>query len=129
MTCAACAARIERGLEKLDGVEASVNYATEQAAVTFDPARVALADLVEAVEAAGYRAWPLDGAREREDRAPALRRSLLLAVALSVPLTALSIIPALQFEGWEWLALALATPVVLWAGRDFHLAAAETRAI
>ena len=125
MTCAACAARIERGLEKLDGVEASVNYATEQAAVTFDAERVAVADLVEAVEAAGYRAWPLDDAREREDRAPALRTSLLLAAALTVPLTALSMIPALQFEGWEWLAFALATPVVLWAGRDFHRAAAR----
>ena len=125
MTCAACAARIERGLEKLDGVEASVNYATEQAAVTFDPERVALADLVQAVEAAGYRAWPLEDAREREDRAPTLRASLLLAAVLTVPLTALSMIPAFQFEGWEWLAFALATPVVLWAGRDFHRNAAR----
>ena len=123
MTCAACANRIERKLNKLDGVAASVNYATEQAAVSYDSGSVAVADLVRAVEAAGYRAKPLAEAGETEDRAGALRIRLLVAAALTAPLTALSMIPPLQFEGWEWLALALATPVVLWAGLGFHRAA------
>jgi Cu+-exporting ATPase len=123
MTCAACASRIERKLKKLEGVDASVNYATEQAAVTYDASRVAVGDLVHAVEAAGYRATPLDEAGEREDRAGAIRTRLLAAAALSLPLTALSMIPPLRFDGWEWLAFALATPVVLWAGWGFHHAA------
>jgi Cu+-exporting ATPase len=124
MTCAACANRIERKLNKLDGVDASVNYATEQAAVSYDAQRVALADLVQAVEAAGYHAKPLAEAGATEDRAQALRVRLLVAAALTAPLTALSMIPPLQFEGWEWVAFALATPVVFWAGWGFHRAAA-----
>ncbi|MGH3134515.1 MAG: heavy metal translocating P-type ATPase, partial [Gaiellaceae bacterium] len=123
MTCAACAARIERKLNKLEGVEASVNYATEQAAVRYDSHRVALADLVGAVEAAGYRARPAAEAPAAEDRARPLRVRLLVAAALSVPLTLLAMLPPLQFEGWEWLAFVLATPVVLWAGFGFHRAA------
>ncbi|MGH3109369.1 MAG: heavy metal translocating P-type ATPase, partial [Gaiellaceae bacterium] len=123
MTCAACAARIERGLGKLDGVEASVNYATEQAAVTYDPSRLAVDDLVEAVTAAGYGARTLDDAGEREDRVAALRRRLLAAAVLTTPLALLAMLPPLRFEGWEWVALALATPVVLWAGFGFHRAA------
>jgi len=123
MTCAACANRIERKLNKLEGVEASVNYATEQAAVSYDADRVALADLIEAVEAAGYHArTSADPARE-ENRARALRTRLTVAAALTIPLTALAMIPPLQFEGWEWLAFALTTPVVLWAGFGFHRAA------
>jgi Cu+-exporting ATPase len=124
MTCAACANRIERKLNKLEGVEASVNYATEQAAVRYDAERVALADLIGAVEAAGYHARLAADAGEAEDRAGALRVRLLVAAALTAPLTALAMIPPLQFEGWEWVALALATPVVLWAGFGFHRAAA-----
>ena len=125
MTCAACATRIERKLNKLEGVEASVNYATEQAAVSYDANRVALADLIGAVEAAGYQArTSADPARE-EDRARRLRTRLVTATALTVPLTALAMTPALQFEGWEWLAFALGTPVVLWAGFGFHRAAAR----
>jgi P-type Cu+ transporter len=123
MTCAACATRIERKLGKLDGVDASVNYATEQAAVTYDVSRVAIADLLRAVEAAGYRARPLGDGGEREDRAAGPRYRLLAAAALTVPLVALAMLPPLRFEGWEWLAFALATPVVLWAGWGFHLAA------
>jgi Cu+-exporting ATPase len=110
MTCASCAARIERKLNKLEGVEATVNYATEQATVRFDPALVALADLVRSVEAIGYGA--------------SLRRRLIVAAALSAPLTLLALVSPLQFAGWEWLAVALATPVVLWAGWPFHRAAA-----
>jgi P-type Cu+ transporter len=123
MTCAACANRIERKLNKLDGVEASVNYATEQAAVRYDAGRVAVADLIGAVEAAGYHARLAAEAGEAVNRAGALRTRLVVAAALTVPLTALAMIPPLQFEGWEWVALALATPVVLWAGYGFHRAA------
>jgi Cu+-exporting ATPase len=124
MTCASCATRIERKLNKLEGVEASVNYATEHAAVRYDPGRVAVSDLIGAVEAAGYHAKLAAEADEDLDRARALRTRLLTAVALTVPPTALAMIPPLQFSGWEWLAFALATPVVLWAGFGFHRAAA-----
>ena len=123
MTCAACASRIERKLGKLDGVDASVNYATEQAAVTYDPSRLGVDDLLGAVEDAGYRARPVDEAGEPDDRPAALRTRLLVASALSAPLAALAMLPPLQFAGWEWLAFALATPVVLWAGWGFHRAA------
>ena len=124
MTCAACATRIERKLNRLEGVEASVNYATEQAAVRYDSDRVAIADLVEAVEAAGYHARTSADAGAAEARARALRTRLAVAIGLTVPLTALAMIPPLQFAGWEWLAFVLATPVVLWAGLGFHRAAA-----
>ncbi len=124
MTCAACATRIERKLNKLEGVEASVNYATEQAAVRYDAGRVAVADLVQAVEAAGYHARTSADPDHADSRARALRARLVVATALTVPLTALAMLPPLQFAGWEWLALALATPVVLWAGFPFHRAAA-----
>ncbi|HLF68045.1 MAG TPA: heavy metal translocating P-type ATPase [Gaiellaceae bacterium] len=124
MTCAACATRIERKLVKLEGVEASVNYATEQAAVRYDPAAVTLDDLIGAVEAAGYHArLASEDADRTEDRAAALRRRLAVAAALTAPLTALAMIAPLQFPGWEWVAFALATPVVLWAGFGFHRAA------
>ena len=123
MTCAACAGRIERKLNKLDGVDASVNYATEQAAVRFDSRRVAVADLIGAVEGAGYRARLAADARDGADRSRLLRRRLIVAAALTAPLVALSMIPLLQFDGWGWLALALATPVVFWAGYGFHRAA------
>jgi P-type Cu+ transporter len=123
MTCAACATRIERKLNKLEGVDAQVNYATEQAAVSYDAGRVELADLVHAVEAAGYRATPAGEAVEPADRAAPIRTRLLVAAALTAPLVALSMLSPLQFEGWEWLAFALATPVVFWAGWTFHRAA------
>jgi P-type Cu+ transporter len=123
MTCAACANRIERRLNKLDGVEASVNYATEQAAVRFDPHVVAVADLLDAVEAAGYRAEPAAEAGTAVDRVDAIRRRLVVAAAFSGPLVVLAMAAPVQFDGWEWLAFALATPVVFWAGFDFHRAA------
>jgi Cu+-exporting ATPase len=125
MTCASCAARIERKLNKLDGVEATVNYATEQATVRFDPDRVALLDLVGAVETIGYgAALPRAAADSSADAARSLRRRLVVAAALSAPLTLLALVSPLQFAGWEWVAVALATPVVLWAGWPFHRAAA-----
>ena len=123
MTCAACANRIERKLNKLDGVDASVNYATEQAAVSFDPARVDVSDLLGAVQAAGYRAAPASEVGEAVDRADAVRRRLVVAAALTAPLVVLAMVAPLHFRGWEWLAFALATPVVFWAGFGFHRAA------
>ncbi len=123
MTCASCATRIERKLNDLAGVEASVNLATEHAAVRYDPGTVAVSDLIGAVEAAGYRARLAAEADDR-DLSRALRTRLLAAVALTAPVTALAMIPPLQVRGWEWLAFALATPVVLWAGFPFHRAAA-----
>jgi len=123
MTCAACANRIERKLNKLEGVDAAVNYATEHAAVRYDPSRLAVADLIGAVEAAGYHARLAAEAGEAEDRAGALRTRLVVAAALTAPLVLLSMIPPLQFDGWGWLAFALATPVVFWAGYGFHRAA------
>jgi P-type Cu+ transporter len=130
MTCASCAARIERRLNKLDGVEATVNYATEQATVSFDPGRVALDDLVHSVEAIGYGAALPRSATDVTHEGAAdhaarwLRRRLIVAAALTAPLTLLALFPPLQFGGWEWLAVALSTPVVLWSGWPFHRAAA-----
>jgi Cu+-exporting ATPase len=129
MTCASCAARIEKKLNKLDGVEASVNYATEEAAVSFDPARVELEQLIATVEAIGYGAAvpsaAIDaGADEPQDALRLFRRRLVSAAVLTAPLTLLALAPPVQFSGWEWIALALATPVVVWAGWPFHRAAA-----
>ncbi|HET8980683.1 MAG TPA: heavy metal translocating P-type ATPase [Solirubrobacteraceae bacterium] len=124
MTCASCAARIEKRLNKLDGVSASVNYASEHAAVSFDPARVSLEDLVGAVQAAGYHASLPQEALGEEDPAAAYRWRLIVAVGLSVPLALLAMVPALEFSGWEWVSLVLATPVVFWSGWPFHRAAA-----
>jgi Cu+-exporting ATPase len=123
MTCAACATRIERKLNKLDGVEAAVNFATEQAAVRFDPNRVELADLIGAVEAAGYHAKLAAEIGEAEDRSAAIRRRLVVSAVLTAPIVALAMIPPLRFGGWEWAAFALATPVVFWAGWGFHRSA------
>jgi Cu+-exporting ATPase len=122
MSCAACASRIERTLNKLDGVEASVNFATERATVHFDPATVATPDLVGAVAAAGYHAV-VSGAADSSRALDELRPPLLVATVLSLPVLVISTVPALQFDYWQWVALALATPVVLWAGRSFHVAA------
>jgi Cu+-exporting ATPase len=127
MTCASCANRVERKLNRLDGVQASVNYATERAAVTFDEAAVSPDELVEAVRAAGYDAV-LPAAQEPAGTAAAdpldeLRRRLILAVVLTVPVLALSMVPALQFDNWQWVVWNLATPVVLYAGWSFHRAA------
>ncbi|HET9506614.1 MAG TPA: heavy metal translocating P-type ATPase [Gaiellaceae bacterium] len=129
MTCASCANRIEKRLNKLDGVEASVNYATENAAVRYDPAVVSPDELVAAVEAAGYHARlsaPRGGVRleaEAEDPSLPLRRRLLVSAALSVPVLLLAMVEPLQFDHWQWLSLQLATPVVLWGGWPFHRAA------
>ena len=128
MTCASCVNRIERKLNKLDGVEATVNFATEQATVHCDES-VTVDDLVSAVEAAGYQAHPVDesGVHHHNDEpAAALRRRLVVAVALTAPLAAIAMIPPLQFASWEWVALLLATPVVFWSGVGFHRAALQS---
>ena len=123
MTCAACAARIERKLNKLEGVEASVNFATEQATVR-SPRPLALSELIRAVEAAGYRASPAAQAQD-QTRGVSGRRPLF-AAALTIPVALLAMVSPLQFDGWEWLAFALATPVVFWGGREFHRAALKS---
>src|SRR5262245_38942019 len=126
MTCASCANRIERKLNKLDGVRASVNYATERAAVEFDPEAVAPEQLLDAVRAAGYDATlPSEApAEEAEDDALApLRTRLVVSAALGLPVLLLSMIPPLQFDDWQWLALQLATPIVVWGAWPFHRAA------
>jgi len=131
MTCASCASRVEKKLNKLEGVSASVNYATERASVTYEDGIVPDA-IISAVEAAGYRAALPPAAGEAaeqppaEDPARALRDRLVVSAALSLPVLLLSMIPALQFENWQWLAWNLATPVVLWAGWPFHRAAWRT---
>ncbi|HEX2046965.1 MAG TPA: heavy metal translocating P-type ATPase [Acidimicrobiales bacterium] len=131
MTCASCAARIEKRLNRLEGVTASVNYATEHATVEV-PEGTAAADLIAAVEAAGYtaalpvteRAPEGDGTGEGEpDETAPMRTRLLVSLVLSVPVVAMSMVPALQFENWQWLSLTLASPVVVWGALPFHRAA------
>jgi P-type Cu+ transporter len=127
MTCSSCAGRVEKSLNELDGVEATVNFATERASVSFDPARVAAERLVEAVEGVGYSAsLPSRTARAEApatDPTADLRRRLIVAAALSLPVLLLSMVEPLQFRNWQWLALYLTTPVVLWCGWPFHKAA------
>ena len=141
MTCASCANRVERKLNKLDGVSASVNYATEKARVTvpegYDPAL-----LIEEVEKTGYTASlsepPAAAAQTTADGTPAdstptdepedpeltsLRQRLIGSVVLTVPVIAMAMIPALQFTYWQWLSLALAAPVIVWGAWPFHRAA------
>ncbi|MFE1315657.1 heavy metal translocating P-type ATPase [Streptomyces sp. NPDC058755] len=133
MTCASCAARIEKKLNRMDGVEATVNYATEKAKVTFRE-DMAVAELIAAVEATGYtarepepaRAEPESGggsANEEVDEMRPLRQRLTTAVVLAVPVIAMAMVPALQFEYWQWLSLTLAAPVVTYAAWPFHKAA------
>ncbi len=132
MTCASCAARIEKKLNRLDGVSATVNYATERARVTF-PAAVAPDDLVATVEAAGYRAVvprparadsePDHEAENRDHGVDGWWERLVISAVLTVPVVAMSMIQALQFTNWQWLSLTLASPVVVWGAWPFHRAA------
>jgi Cu+-exporting ATPase len=121
MTCASCANRIERRLNDVEGVMATVNYATEKASIDYDPATVAREDLLGAVESAGYSA-ALPAAPGDADPTASLRRRLLVSALLSVPVLLMSMIPPLQFDNWQWLSLNLATPVVLWGAWPFHKA-------
>ncbi|WP_280344403.1 heavy metal translocating P-type ATPase [Nocardia abscessus] len=128
MTCASCAARIEKKLNKLDGVTATVNYATEKARVEVT-GEISPQELIATVEQAGYTAElpavpkPQETAAPEEDPAAALRTRLLVSLVLSVPVIAMAMIPALQFTNWQWLSLTLAAPVVVWGALPFHRAA------
>lgn len=133
MTCASCAARVEKKLNKLDGVEATVNFATEKAYVSA-PAFLDVADLISTVEKTGYTAQPVrkepeqsgdDDAAVRDDDPDlaALRQRLIVSALLSAPVLVLSMIPAWQFDNWQWLVLTLAAPVAVWGAWPFHRAA------
>ncbi|RDL09586.1 Cu+-exporting ATPase [Streptomyces sp. HB202] len=140
MTCASCAARIEKKLNRMDGVEATVNYATEKAKVTFAGADVSVDDLIATVEATGYTARPpappatgtaapppgsgdTEQSASEDDGLTTLRQRLITAVLLAVPVIAMAMLPALQFDYWQWLSLTLAAPVVTYAAWPFHRAA------
>ncbi|MES5820330.1 heavy metal translocating P-type ATPase [Streptomyces sp. RG80] len=130
MTCASCAARIEKKLNRMDGVTATVNYATEKAKVSYD-GDLTVQDLIATVEKTGYTAEeptppepdPADTPDSSHDELRPLRERLVTAVTLAVPVIAMAMIPALQFEYWQWLSLTLAAPVVTYAGWPFHKAA------
>ncbi|MEU4151205.1 heavy metal translocating P-type ATPase [Streptomyces sp. NPDC026659] len=134
MTCASCAARVEKKLNRMDGVSATVNYATEKAKVSYGPG-VQVADLIATVVKTGYTAEEPpppepepaedtgEGAEERDPESAALRQRLLVSVVLAVPVVLLAMVPALQFTNWQWLSLTLAAPVVVWGGLPFHRAA------
>ncbi|PRC42601.1 heavy metal translocating P-type ATPase, partial [Mycobacterium sp. ITM-2017-0098] len=126
MTCASCATRVEKKLNKLDGVTATVNFATEKARVLFGE-DVSPDQLVTAVESAGYHAAlpdpPDDTAEDVLDPTAALRQRLLVCVVLSIPVIAMAMAPVLQFTYWQWLSLTLAAPVVVWGAWPFHQAA------
>ncbi|MEE4488883.1 heavy metal translocating P-type ATPase, partial [Streptomyces sp. BE230] len=132
MTCASCAARIEKKLNRMDGVEATVNYATEKAKVSYRGEDVSVQDLIATVEKTGYTAQepapPVRGGdapagtAEADELRP-LRQRLITAVLLAVPVIAMSMVPALQFDNWQWLALTLTAPVVTYAAWPFHRAA------
>lgn len=126
MTCASCAARVQKRLNKLEGVSASVNLATEHAAVTFDPAEVRVDDLIGAVQAAGYGASLPQPARQEGDPARVLLARLIFAIVLSVPVAVLAWVTPFDFSGWKWVSLALTAPVVLYSGWPFHDAAARS---
>ena len=134
MTCSSCAARIEKKLNKLDGVTATVNYATEKAKVSY-PTSLSADDLVGVVEATGYTATvpatvisadegsPDAEPDERAREAAGWWQRLVVSAVLTAPVLALSMIPALQFDNWQWISLALASPVVIWGAWPFHRAA------
>ncbi|MEU2837801.1 heavy metal translocating P-type ATPase [Streptomyces sp. NPDC007076] len=152
MTCASCAARVEKKLNRMDGVTATVNYATEKAKVAFGP-ETGLAELIATVEKTGYTAQPVhppepprpespppapypaeagdetgsgspDESGGSDDRAPdPLRQRLIVSAVLATPVVLLAMVPALQFDNWQWLSLTLAAPVVVWGGLPFHRAA------
>jgi Cu+-exporting ATPase len=131
MTCASCAARVEKKLNRMDGVTATVNYATEKAKVTVGDG-VSVEDLVATVKATGYTAveppardtgGPAAAPAGESDPVAPLRRRVLTSLALTVPVLAMSMVPALQFDYWQWLSLTLAAPVVTWGAWPFHKAA------
>ncbi|MHB9857539.1 heavy metal translocating P-type ATPase [Streptomyces sp. YIM S03343] len=136
MTCASCAARIEKKLNRMDGVTATVNFATEKAKVTYGPG-IEVADLIATVVKTGYTAeQPLppappadattgaeDAVGQRDDELLSLRQRLSVSLVLSVPVVLMAMVPVLQFDNWQWLSLTLAAPVLVWGGFPFHKAA------
>ncbi|MFE3643542.1 heavy metal translocating P-type ATPase [Streptomyces sp. NPDC059169] len=139
MTCASCAARIEKKFNRMDGVEATVNYATEKAKITFADG-ISVSDLIATVERTGYSAEPPappaipesppgdagteSAAQPRtEPELDALRQRVLVSALLSAPVVILAMVPSLQFTYWQWLSLTLAAPVVVWGAAPFHRAA------
>ncbi|MEU0472080.1 heavy metal translocating P-type ATPase [Streptomyces olivaceus] len=137
MTCASCAARVEKKLNRMDGVTATVNYATEKARVSY-PATTGVADLIATVVKTGYTAEePAPAPQTSADEADAadagdggadaelsvLRQRLVVSVLLAAPVVLLAMVPVLQFDNWQWLSLTLAAPVVVWGGLPFHRAA------
>ncbi|TFD07111.1 cation-translocating P-type ATPase [Cryobacterium sp. TMT1-66-1] len=128
MTCTSCASRIEKKLNRMPGVEASVNYATEKASV-FVPAGTSVDDAIKTIEATGYTAVQpapvtvTPAAAAVDPELASLRQRLLISAALTLPVAALSMIPVLQFTNWQWLALTLAAPVAIWGAWPFHRAA------
>ncbi len=133
MTCTSCSSRVERKLNKLDNVEATVNFATESASVSYDPATTTPADLIDVVEGAGYGAFTVDGEGEgeasastadtaREGEASDILQRTLVSAVLSLPVMLLSMAPALQFQNWQWACLVLTTLVYVIGGAPFHRA-------
>ncbi|MET7318651.1 cation transporter, partial [Streptomyces thermoviolaceus] len=139
MTCASCAARVEKKLNRMDGVTATVNFATEKAKVSYPPG-VEVADLIDTVVRTGYTAeeppppepepqpeqtpaGALTAPSAAEAEQAAARQRLVVSAVLAAPVVLLSMVPALQFDNWQWLALTLAAPVVIWGGLPFHRAA------
>lgn len=132
MTCASCAARVEKKLNRMEGVSATVNFATEKAKITYG-AGVQVADLIATVKRTGYTAEEPTPPAPEPEAAPetpgqdpelgALRHRLLVSALLAAPVVLLAMIPALQFDNWQWLSLTLAAPVVVWGGWPFHRAA------
>ena len=136
MTCASCALRVEKKLNRMPGVEASVNYATERATVRYAPATVTTDSLLATIAATGYTAQlPVGPAQSATDEAAAargagwsvetdaLRARLVICAALAIPVVLLAMVPVLQFDFWQWLSLTLAAPVVVWGAWPFHRAA------
>ena len=131
MTCTSCPSRVERKLNKLDNVEATVNFATESASVSYDPATTTPADLIDVVEGAGYGAFAVSDEGEasastadtaREGEASDILQRTLVSAALSLPVMLLSMVPALQFQNWQWACLVLTTLVYVIGGAPFHRA-------
>lgn len=133
MTCTSCSSRVERKLNKVDGVEATVNFATESASIEYDPSTSTPDSLIEVVRGAGYDAFalteeqeadseetanPVDEARAQE--AKDLLRRTIISAAISTPIMVVSMLPALQFTNWQWAAAILATIVYIFGGAPFH---------
>ena len=132
MNCASCVAKVENKLNAIDGAEATVNFATKKAAVSFDPERCGPEEFARAVDSAGYTAVLPDGqmtgdAHDHMSHSVApvstLFQRFVVSAVLTVPLVLITMIPALQFDYWQWVALGLATPIVFWGGMPFHRSA------